>query len=71
MKSRATANAAGLDFYQIKMLANFGDAAVDYPRLSFEEIAMRLGVDFDKAQNGKAWEKECRDVFEIERSGSK
>jgi hypothetical protein len=35
----------------------------------FEDIAEKLGVDFRKAKNGKAWEMECREVFELERKG--
>ncbi len=50
------------------MLANFSDYAVDYPKLSFEEIAKKLGVDFRKAKNGKLWEKECRESFDRERA---
>jgi hypothetical protein len=57
-----------LDFEQIEMLANFSDYAVDYPKLSFEEIAKKLGVDFRKAKNGKLWEKECREAFDRERA---
>jgi hypothetical protein len=34
-----------------------------YPKLSFEEIAKKLGVNFRKAKNGKVWEKECREVL--------
>ena len=56
-----------LDFEQIEMLANFCDYAADCPNLSFEEIAKLLDVDFSKANNGKAWEKECREVFGRER----
>jgi hypothetical protein len=49
------------------MLANFSDYAADFPKLSFEEIAKKLGVDFRNAKNGEVWEKECREVFERER----
>jgi len=56
-----------LDFEQIEMLANSSDYAADFPKLSFEDIAEKLGVDFSKAKNGIAWEKECREVFERER----
>jgi hypothetical protein len=59
---------SNLDFEQIEMLANFSDCAFDYPDLSFEETATKLGVDFRKAKNGKAWEAECRDVFDRERT---
>jgi hypothetical protein len=55
------------DFEQIEMLANFSDHNADYPKLSFEQIAEKLGVDFRKAQNGEAWEVKCREVFERER----
>ena len=61
------ANVPDLDFEQVEMLANFSDYAVDYPKLSFEEIAKKLGADFSSAKNGKAWEKECEEVFERER----
>jgi hypothetical protein len=50
------ANAADLDFAQIEMLANFSDYAADAPKVSFEDIARKLGVDFSKAKNGKVWE---------------
>jgi hypothetical protein len=56
----------GLDFEQIEMLANFSDAAADYPSLTFEEIAKKLGVDFSNAKNGRTWEAKCRTVFERE-----
>ena len=49
------------------MLVNFSDCAADYSKLSFEETAKKLGVDFSEAKNGKAWEKECREVFDRER----
>jgi hypothetical protein len=52
---------------RLEMLANFSDYAADYPKLSFEEIAKLLGVDFSAAENGKVWEKECREVFDRER----
>jgi hypothetical protein len=57
-----------LTFEQIEMLANFSDSAFDYPKLSFEEIAKKLGVDFSKAKNGRAWEVECREIFDRERA---
>jgi hypothetical protein len=61
-------NPPDLDSEQIEMLKNFRDYAADCPNLSFEEIAKLLGVDFSKAKNGKAWEKECKEVFERERA---
>jgi hypothetical protein len=60
-------NVPDLEFEQIEMLANFSDYAADFPKLSFEEIAKKLGVDFKTAANGAAWEKECREVVERER----
>jgi hypothetical protein len=61
-------NVPSLDFEQIEMLGNFRDYAAKYPDLTFEEITKKLGVDFSKAKNGKLWEKECREVFEMERA---
>jgi hypothetical protein len=68
MVTRPKTNASDLDFEQIEMLANFSDYAVDYPKLSFEDIAKKLGVNFREAPNGKVWEKECRQVFDRERA---
>ena len=68
MATRPKTTAPDLDFEQIEMLANFSDYSADYPKLSFEDIAKKLGVDFRKATNGKVWEKECREVFERERA---
>ena len=67
MATRPQSNAPDLDFEQIEMLVNFSDCAADYSKLSFEETAKKLGVDFSEAKNGKAWEKECREVFDRER----
>jgi hypothetical protein len=67
MVTRPQSDTPDLDFEQIEMLANFSDYAADYPDLSFEEIAKKLGVDFTKAKNGIAWEAECREVFDRER----
>jgi hypothetical protein len=50
------------------MLGNFSDCAFDYPKLKFEEIAKKLGVDFSKAKNGRTWEAECREVLNRERA---
>jgi hypothetical protein len=61
-------NPPDLDFEQVEMLANFSDYAADCPNLSFEEITKLLGVDFSKANNGKVWERECRYVFERQRT---
>ena len=68
MVTQPKSKAPDLHFEQIEMLANFSDCAVDYPKLTFEEVANKLGVDFSKAANGQTWEKECREVFERERS---
>ena len=68
MATRPKSNAPDLDFEQIEMIANFSDYAADYRKLSFEEIAMKLRVDFRIAKNGKLWEKEWREVFEMART---
>jgi len=63
MATRLKTTAPDLTFEQIEMLAVFSDYAFDYPKLSFAAVAKKLGVDFRKAKNGKAWEQECREVF--------
>jgi hypothetical protein len=67
MATQSKSKPTDLDFEQSEMLANFSDYAFDYPKLTFEKIANKLGVDFSAAKNGKAWEKQCREVFEKER----
>lgn len=37
-------------------LGNFSDCAFDCPKLTFEEIAKKLSVNFAKAKNGKTWD---------------
>jgi hypothetical protein len=68
MMTRPKTTVPDLDFEHIEMLANFSDGAFDYPTLSFAEVAKKLGVDFTKAKEAKAWEAECRAVFERERA---
>jgi hypothetical protein len=68
MAASPKANPPGLDFEQIEMLAKFSNYAADCPDLSFEEISKLLGVDFNKANKGKVWEQECRNVFERRRA---
>lgn len=64
MASQLKPTPSDLDFEQIEMLANFSDCAADHPKLTFEDVAKKLGVDFTKAKNGDTWKKECREVFE-------
>jgi hypothetical protein len=67
MATQKKPKSSNLDFEQTEMLSNFSDYAFDYPKLSFEEIAEMLGVDFTRAKNWKTWEAECREVFNRER----
>jgi hypothetical protein len=67
MVIRPQSDKPDLDSEEIEMLATFSDYAFDYPDVSFEEIAKKLGVDFSRATNGKVWEAECRGAFEMER----
>jgi hypothetical protein len=56
--------ASALNFEQIEMLANFSDYSAEYPKLPFEKVAQKLGVDFSTVKNGKLWEQECREAFD-------
>jgi hypothetical protein len=67
MAATMKAKPTSLDFGQIEMFINFSDAGFAYPKLSFEQAAKKLGVDFNKVANGKALEKECRGLFGRER----
>jgi hypothetical protein len=62
-------DSAKLTLEQVEMLANFSDAAFDYPDLSFEEVARKLlGPEpFKATPSGKQFEKECRAMFDRER----
>ncbi len=59
---------SGLGSGQVEMLIKFADASFAYRNLSFEQAARKLGVDFNRVANGKALEKECRGLFDRERS---
>jgi hypothetical protein len=47
------------------MTANFYDASVDWPRLSFSKVALRMlgPKGFSKAKNAKLFKAECRKAF--------
>jgi len=49
------------------MLANSATTLWIIPKLSFEEIAKKLGVDFNKAKNGKYGRRNAGKFFERER----
>lgn len=53
-------------WYEPSLVSDF-DCAADYLKLSFEQVAEKLGVDFSKSKNGRTWEAECREVFDRER----
>ena len=67
MVTRTKSKPADLDFEQVEMVANFSDYSADYPKLSFQDVAKKLGVNFSQSKNGKAWEKECKEAFENNR----
>lgn len=54
---------------QVCMSANFADAAFDYPRESFAQVAVRMlgPTGFPKTKNGARFKRECREVFNLER----
>lgn len=67
-RARKVANTR-LSVDQISMSANFADAAFDYPRETFAQVAVRmLGPEgFPKTKNGARFKRECREVFDLER----
>jgi hypothetical protein len=68
MPAEKKTKSASLDFSHIEMLISFADASFEFPKLSFEQVAKKLAVDFSKIKNGKIWERECRMVFGRERN---
>jgi hypothetical protein len=62
---------AKLSLEQIEMVANFSDIAADYPKLSFQAVAKKMGMDFGNAKNSKAWEQECKEAFDNNRVAKK
>jgi hypothetical protein len=58
-----------LTFEQTEMLAKFGEASFDHPKLSFEEVARKLlgPKPFKATKKGKQLEKVCREAFDRER----
>jgi hypothetical protein len=53
MATRSKPKTSRWNFEQIEMVTNFSDGAVDYRKLTFEEVTKKLGVDFSKAANGQ------------------
>jgi hypothetical protein len=51
------------------MTANFYDAALDYPRESFDQITRRMlgAKGFPRTKNAGAFERECRKTFDLGR----
>jgi hypothetical protein len=68
VKSRKVATPK-LTVAQVCMSANFADAAFDYPRETFAQIAVRMlgPKGFPKTKNGARFKRECREVFNLER----
>ena len=62
MKAKPTSLNSG----QIEMFIHFADARFAYPKLSFEQAAKKLGVDFNRVVNGRALKKACRELIDRE-----
>jgi len=58
-----------LTFEHTEMLAKFSDAASNYPKLSFEEVARKLlgPKPFKATKKGKQFKKICREAFDRDR----
>jgi hypothetical protein len=51
---------------QVGIIGQMNDLSFENRKLTFEQVVRKVGIKF-KVSNGKAWEKECRAVFERER----
>ena len=57
-----------LTWEQREFVGQMNDAAFDYPRLDFEEVAAKLKIRFPATPQGKLFRKECRAIFDRERA---
>jgi hypothetical protein len=62
----ATKTKQELTTEQIEVVGQMNDLSFENPKLTFEQVVRKVGINFI-VPNGKAWEKECREVFERER----
>jgi hypothetical protein len=62
----ATKTKQELTAEQIEIVGQMNDLSFENRKLTFEQAVKKAGINF-KVPNGKAWEKECREVFERER----
>ena len=59
----ATKTKSELNTEQIEIVGQMNDLSFENPKLTFEQATKKAGINF-KVPNGKAWEKECREVFD-------
>jgi hypothetical protein len=64
----ATKTKPELTTEQIEIVGQMNDLSFENPKLTFEQVVRKVGINFN-VPNGRAWEKECREVFEREREG--
>jgi hypothetical protein len=64
MATRSKSKPPELDFEQIEMLANFYDAACDYPQESFEQVTRRLLGIKGFMDKSAVFKQDCRNSFE-------
>lgn len=62
----ATKTKPELTTEQIEIVGQMNDLSFENPKLAFGQVVKKAGITF-KVPNGKAWGKECREVFERER----
>jgi hypothetical protein len=62
-----TASKPTLTPEQWELVGQFNDESFENPKLSFEEVAAKLGARFSDTPEGRLFEKECRACFDLER----
>ena len=53
---------------QIELVAQFSDHAFDFPNMTVEEVARKVGVRFPSTPAGRLFRRECQEVFDRERA---
>jgi hypothetical protein len=66
MATKTKTKPARLTTAQIEIVGQMNDLSFENPKLTFEQAVKKAGISFN-GPNGKAWEKECRAVFDRER----
>jgi hypothetical protein len=59
---------AKLTVEQVELVAQFADYSYEYPRLTFAQVAKKLGAKFPATAAGRQFKRVAKEVFDRERA---